>query len=106
MTATIPLDAQDIAWIYTFPQFSANGGTTLEIGFSDNTPSYRYTISTMVAILLYFGYNPSMFKTTPNTTPILVVCRKTGRTYDPRTEFLKVMETKEVREVMVRLKNR
>lgn len=47
-----------------------------------------------------------MFKTTPNTTPILVICRRTGRTYDAKAEFLKVMETKEVREVMVRLKNR
>ena len=60
----------------------------------------------LVAYLFHFGYNPSMNKNTPNTAPLLVVCRKTGRTYDPRTEFLKVMETKEVREVMVRLKNR
>lgn len=60
----------------------------------------------LVAYRLDIGYNPSMLKTKPNTAPLLVVCRKTGRTYDPRTEFLKVMETKEVREVLVRLKNR
>ena len=59
-----------------------------------------------LAILFHFGYNPSMNKTKPNTAPLLVVCRKTGRTYNPTTEWIKVMETKEVIEVLVRLKNR
>ena len=60
----------------------------------------------LVAMVWNIGYNPSMLNTKPNTAPLLVVCRKTGRTYNPTTEWIKVMETKEVIEVLVRLKNR
>jgi hypothetical protein len=47
-----------------------------------------------------------MKKQTANTTPLLVQDRKTGQWYNPQEAWLKVMESKEVREVMVRLKNR
>ena len=47
-----------------------------------------------------------MKKQTANTTPLLVQDRKTGQWYNPQEEWLKVIESKEVREVMVRLKNR
>lgn len=35
-----------------------------------------------------------------------VQCKKTGRWYDPLVEFRKFIESKEVKEIMVRLKNR
>ena len=47
-----------------------------------------------------------MKKQIANTTPLLVQDRKTGQWYNPQEAWLKVMESKEVREVMVRLKNR
>jgi len=45
-------------------------------------------------------------KPTSNTTPQLVQDRKTGQWYDPQAQWLKVMESKPVREVLERLKNR
>lgn len=37
---------------------------------------------------------------------MLVQCKKTGRWYDPQVEWLKVMNSPEVRAVMQRLKDR
>jgi hypothetical protein len=47
-----------------------------------------------------------MKKETANTTPLLVQDRKTGQWYNPMEAWIKVMETKEVRAIMERLKNR
>jgi hypothetical protein len=61
----------------------------------------------LVAIFTGSGTLLSMMKKqTANTTPLLVQDRKTGQWYNPQEAWLKVMESKEVREVMVRLKNR
>jgi hypothetical protein len=61
----------------------------------------------VVAIFTGSGTLLSMMKKqTANTTPLLVQDRKTGQWYNPQEAWLKVMESKEVREVMVRLKNR
>jgi len=45
-------------------------------------------------------------KQTANTIPQLVQDRKTGQWYNPQQAWIKTMESKEVRAVMARLKNR
>ena len=61
----------------------------------------------VVAISPGSGIIQSMMKKeNANTTPLLVQDRKTGQWYNPLEAWTKVMETKEVREVLVRLKNR
>jgi hypothetical protein len=61
----------------------------------------------LVAILLGCGILHSMMKKeNANTTPLLVQDRKTGQWYNPMEAWIKVMETKEVRAIMERLKNR